>query len=124
MKNFLQDVARRAERKINDSGSVAGIKKHAYAARLIERYQRRYGPVGRGLSMEQSYLEGMYLGRSANLKGSVRLDVVEGSAYTPTAVYDFKFITTSNPALSQRRIRNIQSNAGLLPTTPIEVIHP
>ena len=70
-RHFLQDVARRAERKINESGRIPGIRKHAYAARLVERYQRRHGPIGQGLSTEQSYLEGMYLGRAVNLKGSV-----------------------------------------------------
>lgn len=123
-RDFLQDVAKRAERNIHEKGRVAGIQKHAYAARLIERYQRRYGPVGRGLSTEPSYYEGIYLGRSINPKGSIRLDLVEGPVHAPIAVYDFKFTATPNPTLSLRRIRQIQSHTGLLPAIPIEVIHP
>lgn len=76
--SFLKEVAIKAEGKVGGTGAVAGTDKHAYAARLIYRYQRRFGPGGQGLSTEQSYQAGQWLGRNINRKGSVGLDVVEG----------------------------------------------
>ena len=122
--DFLQEVAVRAERKIGGTGAVAGTGKHAYAAELIERYQSRFGAVGEGLTTEQSYLGGRYLGRSMNLKGSVRLDVVEGAPATPSAIYDFKFTVNPNPTLSPGRIAQIRTQARLPSSVPVEVIHP
>ena len=122
--DFVQEVATRAERKIGGTGAVAGTQKHAYAAELIERYQRRFGPVGGGLATEQSYLGGAYLGRSVNLPGSVRLDVVEGTLTSPSAVFEFKFTINPNPVLSPGRIGSIRANAGLGPSVPITVVHP
>jgi hypothetical protein len=120
----LEEVAARAERKVGGTGAVAGTEKHAYAAKLIERYQTRFGPVGQGLSTEQSYLGAGHLGRSMNLKGSVRLDVVEGVPATPTAIYDFKFTINPNPVMSPSRIARIRLEAGLPPSVPVDVIHP
>src|SRR5438094_144038 len=100
------------------------MAKHAYAADLIERYQSRFGPVGGGLSVEQSYRAGQYLGPNMNLAGSVRLDVVEGAVTAPATVFDFKFTINPNPTLSLSRINSITANAGLGPNVPITVIHP
>ncbi len=122
--DFLQEVAIRAENKIGGTGAVAGTQKHTYAAALINRYQSLYGPVGGGLSTEQSYLAGRYLGQYVNLSGSVRLDVVEGAVRSPSAVFDFKFTINPNPVLSPTRINSIRANAGLGPNVPITVIHP
>jgi hypothetical protein len=91
---------------------------------MIFRVQRRFGPVGGGLSTEQSYLGGANLGRSVNLKGSVRLDVVEGPVTAPTAVYDFKFTIDPNPQMSPARLAKIRAEAGLSPNVPVEPIHP
>ena len=122
--NFLRDVASRAERKIGGVGAVPGTRKHAYAAELVERYQRRYGAVGGGLTVEQSYRGGRHLGQSVNVRGSVRLDVVEGPPASPTAIFDFKFTLNPNPTLSPRRIAGIRAGAGLAPSVPITTIHP
>jgi RHS repeat-associated protein len=122
--DFVQEVATRSESRIGGAGAVAGTEKHAYAAELIERYQSRFGPVGGGLATEQSYLAGAYLGRSVNLPGSVRLDVVEGALTSPSAVFDFKFTINPNPVLSPNRINRIRANAGLGPNVPINVVHP
>jgi RHS repeat-associated protein len=120
--DFLKDVAGRAERAIGGTGPVAGTLKHTYAAKLIERYQRRFGPVGGGLETEQSYRGGTYLGRNMNLAGSVRLDVVEGSLTNPSAIFDFKFTINPNPVLSPSRIRQILAGVGS--SVPITVVHP
>jgi hypothetical protein len=66
----------------------------------------------------------VYLGRSVNLLGSLRLEVVEGAVTTPTEVFDFKFTINPNPVLSPSRINSIRANAGLGPNVPITVIHP
>jgi hypothetical protein len=117
-------VAQRAENKIGGTGSVQGTLKHSYSEQLVNRYQSRFGKVGGGLSTEQSYLGGQNLGRSVNLKGSVRLDVVEGPVQSPTAVYDFKFTVNPNPVMSPSRITKIRTEAGLAATVPIEPVHP
>jgi hypothetical protein len=90
---------------------------------LIDRFQRLYGPVGGGLSAEQSYLGGTWLGRSINLPGFVRLDAIEGAVTNPSALFDFKFTINPNPTLSPSRILQIQTQAGLAPGVPITVIH-
>src|SRR5262245_8066393 len=113
--------SRRRSLKVGGTGALAGTGKHAYAAELIERYQSRFGAVGEGLTTEQLYLGGRYLGRSVNLKGSVRLDVVEGVPATPTAIYDFKLTVNPNPTLSPSRIANIRAQAGLPSSVPVEV---
>jgi len=123
-RDFVQEVATRAEKKIGGTGAVPGTEKHAYAAELIDRYQSRFGPVGGGLATEQSYLGGAHLGRSINLPGSVRLDVVEGAVTSPSAVFDFKFTINPNPVLSPTRINDIRINAGLSLNVPIQVVHP
>lgn len=122
--DFLKDVAGRAEAKVGGTGSVPGTLKHTYAEKLIYRFQRMFGPVGGGLSMEQSYVGGAWLGRSMNLPGSVRLDVVEGPVATPSAVYDFKFTINPNPTMSAARLAKIRAEAGLAPSVPIKPVHP
>jgi len=123
-RDFVQEVATRAENKIGGTGAVVGTEKHAYTAELIDRYQRLYGPVGGGLSTEQSYLGGQYLGRSMNMPGSVRLDVVEGALTSPSQVFAFKFTIDPNSTLSPSRLNSIRVNAGLGQNVPISVVHP
>ncbi|GAA0378051.1 hypothetical protein GCM10009541_20670 [Micromonospora gifhornensis] len=84
--DLIQEIARRAERKIGGSGSVAGTAKHAYADKLLQRYQDIYG--SRGLVTEQSYLSGALVPRGT--AGSARPDV-----YDPASgiIYDYKFVS-------------------------------
>lgn len=86
--------------------------------------ERRFGPVGGGLATEQSYLDDTHLGRSVNLPGSVRLDVVEGALTSLSAVSDFKFTINPSPVLSPARISIIHATAGLGPNVPITNVHP
>jgi hypothetical protein len=109
---------------VGGTGARAGTLKHSYAEELITRYQERFGLVGKGLSTEQSYRGALHLGEQINVKGSVRLDVVEGAVTDPVAVYDFKFTVDSNPTLSPARIKQIRTEAGLGPDVPVEPIHP
>ena len=123
-RDFLQDVARRAEGRIGGAGPVAGTLKHSYAERLVNRYQGIFGDVGAGLRTERSYLNGMELGRQMNVLGSVRLDVVDGPVNNIVGVFDFKFTIAPNPVISQTRISTIRSVANLGPNVPIVPIHP
>lgn len=123
-RDFLIEVAQRAERKVSGTGNVAGTLKHSYAEKLINRYQIRFGQVGGGLTTEQSYLEGVHLGTKLNLKGSVRLDVVEGNLLSPSAIYDFKFTINPYPTISPARLDKIRREVGIGPSVPIEAIHP
>ena len=96
-----------------------GTQQHSYAKRLLDRYQRIYGD--RGLSTEVRYFEGSPLLRGRTPKGSIRLDVVEGDIFSPTAIYDYKFGTSG---LSTGRINQIRTGAGLSPNIPVIEVRP
>ncbi|WLQ13235.1 FG-GAP-like repeat-containing protein [Hahella aquimaris] len=111
---LLQEIATRAERKIGGTGRIAGIHKHSYARKLLERYQDMFGQ--RGLQTEVSYR-----GRAQTTygrKGSVRLDVYDVAA---RIAYDYKFVTNP-PGLSTRQINKITANA--LPGTRVIEVNP
>jgi hypothetical protein len=55
------------------------------------------------------------------LKGTIRLDVVEGPLTSPTAVFDYKF---GGASLSPARTGQIRSGAGLGPNVPILEVNP
>ena len=103
--DFVKEVARRAEAwgtrnglKAAGGGSLHGTKKHAYAKRFIDRYQRSV--LQRGLRTKVSYLRGVLSRYGA--KNSVRFDVIDDIAMV---AYDFKF--TLQPMLSARRIAQL-----------------
>jgi hypothetical protein len=88
---LVQDIATRAEawgtrRGLSTKGSVEGTLKHGYADRLLTRYQEMYG--SRGLSTEVRYANGVPWREGVPLRGTVRLDVVEGPLNNPTAIFD------------------------------------
>ena len=111
---LIQEVANRAGRwgmrKDLQGGAVAGSRKHAYADRLLTRYQRLYGD--RGLTTEVSYCRGQ---AGLHGKGSIRLDVVEGPLHNPTAIYDYKFGTAQLTPSRIDRIRRIGEFASSVP---------
>ena len=120
---LVQDVATRADawgaRKGLGSGPVAGTLKHDYADLLLTRYQRMFGD--RGLSTEVRYLNGVEWQPGMPLRGSIRLDVVEGPLNNPTWVWDYKF---GGAQLTPARINQIRAGAGLGPNVPVDVVRP
>lgn len=101
----VQEVAKRAEARVGAVGTIAGIEKHAYAKKLVDRYQRMFGD--RGLRTEVSVANRIEVpyGRP----GSVRLDVLEGTAVAPVAVYDYKF---GRSGLTAARLSKLRSATG------------
>ncbi len=101
---LVQEIATRAEawgarKGLSTTGSVEGTLKHGYADRLLTRYQQMYG--NRGLSTEVRYANGVPWQAGDPLKGTIRLDVVEGPLTNPSAVFDYKF---GNAVLTPTRI--------------------
>ncbi|WP_434799146.1 RHS repeat domain-containing protein [Terrisporobacter vanillatitrophus] len=101
-RKLVQEVANRAERKIGYPGRVAGIKKHSYSKKLLDRYQRMYGD--RGLRTEISYYGGSI--DKKRRKGSSRLDVHDEKR---NIVYDYKFVKNPGKGLSKRQRNKIKS---------------
>jgi hypothetical protein len=75
----------------------------------------------RGLSTEVRYLNTRVWESGMPLKGTVRLDVVEGPLTSPTAVFDYKF---GGATLSPARISRIRAGAGLGPNIPVLEVNP
>jgi len=97
---LVKDVATAAESKVGGVGAAAGSKKHAYAKKLLDRYQKMFG--SRGLETEVSYVGGVPKGYGT--KGSVRLDVWDKNA---RVVYDYKFTTNPGKGLTTSQISKI-----------------
>lgn len=126
---LVDDIGTRAGQwagRSRQQTSLAGLtarevatQQHSYAKRLLERYQGIYGD--RGLSAEVRYFNGKPLLRGRTPKGSIRLDVVEGDIFNPTAIYDYKFGTSG---LSTGRINQIRTGAGLSPNIPVIEVRP
>ena len=121
---LVQDIATRAEAwgirtGLAPNGPVSGTLKHGYADRLLTRYQRIFGD--RGLSTEVRYLNGTVWRPGMPLKGTVRLDVVEGPLASPSAVFDYKFGAAQ---LTPTRIGQIRAGARLGPNYRITEVHP
>ncbi|UFH60182.1 hypothetical protein LN246_04875 [Sulfurovum mangrovi] len=93
-KEFLTEIATRAEKKIGDAGRVAGTKKHTYAKKLTERYQNMSGNR-ENLKLEQSFKDKKptFYGD----KGSARPDVFDEDA---GIVYDYKFVKEPGNGIS------------------------
>jgi RHS repeat-associated protein len=101
---FLREIASRAEAKVGGTGAVAGTHKHAYADRLLERYQSMTGQR-QHLLREQSYLNGQPVPRGT--AGSARPDVYDpGSG----AVYDYKFTVNPGRGIPARQQGNNARN--------------
>jgi len=121
---LVQDIGTRAEawgtrRGLSTTGSVEGTLKHGYADRVLTRYQRMFGD--RSLSTEVRYINGRPWLSGDGVRGSVRLDVVEGALNNPAAVFDYKF---GNAVLSNSRINQIRRIGGFGPNVPVTPIHP
>jgi RHS repeat-associated protein len=103
----------------NAAPQSVAIRQHDYARRVLDRYQKIYGQ--RGLSTEVRYYGGRPWRSGDPLRGSVRLDVVEGPLGSPTAVYDYKF---GAAGLRPGRIRQIRTGARLSPSVPVVEVPP
>jgi RHS repeat-associated protein len=110
---LVQEIANRSEMKVGGTGRIAGIYKHSYTRRLLDRYQRLFGD--RGLRTETSWLNNLEV--PYGTKGSIRLDVYDVNTGT---VFDFKF-TQSPPSLFQTQINKIMNQGPLNITSIIEV---
>jgi RHS repeat-associated protein len=103
------------------SSSVAAGKGPVYGTKVHTAFQRQVEALGRqDLFTEIAYKNGFEVTRGT--KGSVRLDVVEGSREAPTAIYDLK---TGSAQLTESRINQIR---GHLPPgarkIPIQEVRP
>ncbi|MCB9933083.1 MAG: RHS repeat-associated core domain-containing protein [Planctomycetes bacterium] len=121
---LVQEIAARAEawgarKGLSPTGHVSGTLKHSHAEKLLRRYQDLFG--SRGLSPEARYLNGLPWESGMPVKGSVRLDVVDGPLDSPTAVYDYKF---GGARLKPARINRIRQVAGIGPHVPIHEVKP
>lgn len=101
---MVQDIATRAERKIGGTGDIAGIKKHSYTKKTLDKYQKRYGD--RKLETEQNWRNGEILDKKDSTKSSVRLDVVDEAN---DIVYDYKFVKKPMGEIPQQ-VKNIQQH--------------
>ena len=99
---LVQEIGARADawgvrQGLTGTPREIGTAKHAYARRLLNRYQSLYGD--RGLVTESSWLRGNPV--EYGTKGSTRLDVLEPSTGT---VWDFKFGFTPMSAAQRANI--------------------
>lgn len=85
---LVNKAADKAHRAIEGSGHVVGTKKHTYATKLIDRYQKIYGDRGLHLNL---YFDDIGYGKGF-------LDVYDKSN---NAIYDFKFGKTARMSKSQ-----------------------
>jgi len=110
--NFAKEIARRAERRVGGSGSVAGTKKHSYAEKLMKRYQKSTGQRTH-LEVEESYWAGQRVSRGES--GSARPDL-----YDPNTgnVYDYKFTNQPGNGLCAGQVAH---NANNLPVVGAQV---
>jgi hypothetical protein len=99
--DVLGQAAGRAFQKVGlvRRGPVYGTRAHTAFAEEVNALGRS------DLSTEVSYMNGRIV--PYGTKGSVRLDVVEGSPTAPTAVYDLK---TGSATLTPDRINQIRAN--------------
>ena len=109
----LQGLANTVENTLGGRGAVAGTRKHSLFENLVNALGRN------NLHTEVSYLNGRVVPRGT--QGSVRLDVVEGSALNPTSVYDLK---TGKAGLTPSRISQIQSHIPGGSNVPVIGIYP
>ena len=121
---LVQSIGKRADawgtrKGLASTGSREGTFKHGYAEKLLKRYQKMYGD--RGLRAEVRYRNGVEWRSGDPLKGSIRLDVVQGPLDNPTAIWDYKF---GNAHLSASRINQIRTGAGLGSDVPIMEVKP
>lgn len=79
---------------------MAGTKKHAYAKKLVDRYQKVYGD--RGLRTETSWIDGEFV--SYGKKGSTRIDIYDDLT---KQAYDYKFTINPGKGLSQNQVNRI-----------------
>ncbi|MBI3860926.1 MAG: IPT/TIG domain-containing protein [Planctomycetia bacterium] len=110
---LVQEVWLHAEGKCGGASNL-GPEKHAYAKKLLDRYQRMYGD--RGLSTEVRYVNQQLWRPGMSTNHSVILDVVEGNLVKPKAVYDYKF---GKKGLTDPRIAEIRRVCGFDEDIPI-----
>jgi RHS repeat-associated protein len=121
---LVQEISKRADawgvrKALPQFGSRSGSLKHGYADRLLTRYQKMFGD--RGLSTEVRYSNGQVWQTGMPVKGSIKLDVVEGDLISPSAVYDYKF---GGARLKEPRIFEIRTGANLGVDIPVLEVRP
>jgi len=83
-------------------------------------FESKVQGLGRAnLNTEVSYMNGNLVRRGT--KGSVRLDVVEGDPWSPTAVYDLK---TGTAKLTPQRVQQIQQHVPGGSGVPVKELRP
>lgn len=119
---LIQDIATRAEREIGGSGRIAGIKKHTYSKKVIEKYQEMFGD--RGIQFERNWRDKEALKKGESTKGSVRLDTYDEAA---NIVYDYKYVQTPGKGLKNDQVRRIKQNlpddVQVIEVNPIKIDH-
>jgi RHS repeat-associated protein len=113
---LVQEIARRAQRKIGGWGSSRGSQKHGYAAKVLRRYQNLYG--SRDMVAEVSYLHQVRV--PYGTKGGIRIDVLDLNA---NVAHDYKFVMPwlRTGRLSRRQLRMIWTHGpqGVAVASPI-----
>jgi hypothetical protein len=100
-------------------GPRSGTLMHQYAKNLLDRFQKIFG--SRNLQTEIRYVNGQVWRPGMSIRGSVRLDVVEGNPANPTHVFDYKF-GYNNRGLTPAREAQIRRVAGLQQNIPIDEV--
>jgi hypothetical protein len=114
---FLNEIAKRAEKKIGGTGHVAGTKKHSYAEKLARRYQKKSGTRS-NLVFEKSYKDKS--DANYGTKGSARPDVFDTSSGT---VYDYKFLKNpqGNGISAKQQANNSKNIPGIKNQIALEI---
>lgn len=99
------------------TGPVQGSKKHSYADKLLQRYQRMTGQKTH-LAVEKSYLKGVQVPKGT--AGSARPDVYNKNT---GEVLDYKFTKDPNGPISSRQQTNNNNNLPIKPPSQT-AIHP
>ena len=94
-KKIVQKAADKANRAIRGYGPVVGTKKHEYASKLIERYQKINGD--KGLNVKE------YFDNGVGNRGFLDVHDVQNNV-----IYDFKF--GINPRMGQKQIGKYSRN--------------
>ncbi|RZI32750.1 RHS repeat-associated core domain-containing protein [Pseudomonas orientalis] len=123
-KDFVKKIASKAEKwgvknkhGAAGTGPVQGSKKHTYADKLLNRYQRMTGQKTH-LAVEKSYLKGVEVPKGT--AGSARPDVYNKNT---GEVLDYKFTKNPNGPISSRQQTNNNNNLPIKPPSQT-AIHP
>lgn len=100
-REFVQNIANRADKINPGNGPRVGTQKHKYAQKIGERYQRMTGEKG-DLKFETRYIKNRPWEKGDPIKNSTRPDVYNQKT---GEVFDYKF---GNAKLGPRQIQKLQ----------------